>query len=134
MEHVIHIRRGDRQHEQICHMERFIEKLAKLNKPTVAVHFDGRPISSNADNYIDTILEAWSPVSTVQSDHRSAARKYNPAGRLPVTVARNSGQILFIITRKRVRHSYRPGIAFNSYVDGPREPRYCLATASIHKL
>ena len=34
-------------------------------KPLVGVHFDGRPISSDAaEEYLDAILEAWSPSET----------------------------------------------------------------------
>jgi len=109
--------------------ERFIEKLAKLNKPTVAVHFDGRPISSDAaDNYIDAILEAWSPgVHGAKAITEVLLGRYNPAGRLPVTVARNSGQIPVYYYHENGSGTHTgPSIAFNSYVDGPREPRYCF--------
>ena len=40
----------------------FIRKAAKLGKPLIGVHFDGRPISSDAaDAHLDAILEAWNP-------------------------------------------------------------------------
>ncbi len=43
----------------------FIRKAAQLGKPLVGVHFDGRPISSDAaEEYLDAILEAWSPSET----------------------------------------------------------------------
>lgn len=42
--------------------DRFIEEAAKLGKPLVGVHFDGRPISSDvADEKLNAILEAWNP-------------------------------------------------------------------------
>ena len=40
----------------------FIRKAAELGKPLVGVHFDGRPISSDAaDQFLNAILEAWTP-------------------------------------------------------------------------
>lgn len=43
----------------------FIKKAAEYGKPMVGIHFDGRPISSDtADQYLDAILEAWSPSET----------------------------------------------------------------------
>ena len=42
--------------------ETFIRRAAELGKPMVGIHFDGRPISSDAaDQYLDAILEAWNP-------------------------------------------------------------------------
>ena len=110
--------------------ERFIEKLAKLNKPTVAVHFDGRPISSDAaDNYIDAILEAWSPgvrgAKAITSMLGSIILR-----KVACNCSENSGQIPVYYYHENGSGTHTgPSIAFNSYVDGPREPRYSLATA-----
>ena len=42
--------------------EAFLRKLSALSKPVVAVHFDGRPLSSDtADRVAGAILEAWNP-------------------------------------------------------------------------
>lgn len=42
--------------------ERFIEEVAKLKKPLIGLHFDGRPISSDAaDKYLNALIECWLP-------------------------------------------------------------------------
>jgi len=42
--------------------EAFIREAAKLGKPLIGVHLDGRPISSDAaDECLNAVLEAWSP-------------------------------------------------------------------------
>jgi len=107
--------------------EIFIEKLAALNKPSVAIHFDGRPISSDmADRHIDAIVEAWNP-----GEHGAEAivdillGKVNPAGRLPVSIVYNSGQIPLFYNHDHGA-SYHVGTIneYTSYLDCPREPRY----------
>ena len=67
----------------------FIRKAAQLGKPLVGVHFDGRPISSDAaEEYLDAILEAWSPSETgAEAVVDILTGIYNPGGKLPVTVA-----------------------------------------------
>lgn len=107
--------------------EELIGKLADLGKPTVAVHFDGRPISSDAaDRYIDAILEAWCP-----SDYGAEAvvsvltGEYNPGGKLPVSVAYNAGQEPMYYSHPN-GSSYHQNTesAFRRYIDYPHEPRY----------
>ncbi|MEK5061437.1 beta-glucosidase [Paenibacillus sp. FSL H7-0326] len=107
--------------------ESFIRKLAALKKPTVAVHFDGRPISSDmADQHLDAILEAWNPG---QYGAKAMADilfgDYNPAGRLPVSVAYNAGQVPLFYNHDH-GSSYHVGTIneYTSYLDCPREPRY----------
>ena len=61
----------------------------------VGVHFDGRPISSDAaEEYLDAILEAWSPSETgAEAVVDILTGIYNPGGKLPVTVAYGVGQL-----------------------------------------
>ena len=61
----------------------------------VGVHIDGRPISSDvADQYLDAILEAWSPSETGAEAIVSALiGEYNPGGKMLVTTAYHSGQV-----------------------------------------
>ena len=75
--------------------EEFARAVYALKKPCAVVHFDGRPLSNEyVATHFDAILEAWQPgeyggqalCSVIFGD-------YNPAGRLPVTAARNAGQI-----------------------------------------
>ena len=73
----------------------FITEAAKLGKPLVGVHFNGRPISSDAaDAYLDAIVEAWNPAETgAEAVVKVLFGDYNPGGKLPVSVAYNAGQI-----------------------------------------
>lgn len=107
--------------------ESFIRKLAAVNKPTVAIHFDGRPISSDmADQHADAILEAWNP-----GEYGAKALTdilfgdYNPAGRLPISIAYNAGQIpLFYNHEPGSNYHAGTGNGHTSYLDCSREPRY----------
>ena len=107
--------------------EEFIKKLAQLKKPAIGIHFDGRPISSDAaDASIDAIVEAWSPGQYgAEAIVDVLLGKYNPGGRLPVSVAYKAGQIpVFYAHENGSSYDMSGSIAFNSYVDGAYEPRY----------
>lgn len=105
----------------------FIHKVSVLGKPVIGVHFDGRPISSDAaDKCLNAILEAWCP-----SEMGAPAvadilfGDYNPGGRLPVTVARNAGQIPVYYNHPNGSAWHQSGsIGFADYVDLPHTPRY----------
>ncbi len=110
----------------VC-QEVFLEKLAALDKPSAAVHFNGRAISSNAaDRYLGAILEAWNPAEGAAEAIASALTgEYNPGGKLPVTVARHTGQIPIYYNHKNNSSWHQQGsIAFPDYVDCPHAPRY----------
>lgn len=105
----------------------FIREAAKLGKPLVGVHFDGRPISSDtADQYLNAILEAWTPGEAgggAVAD--TLAGKYAPGGKLPVSVAYHAGQIP-VYYNHPWGSCYHQGesIGFANYVDLPHTPRY----------
>lgn len=107
--------------------EILIEKMSELGKPIVLIHLDGRPISSNAaDKYASAILEAWSPAefgSIALVDVLTG--RYNPSGKLPVTIAYNSGQIPLVYNHYNAS-SYHQGesIGLQSYMDVTHSPRY----------
>lgn len=107
--------------------EAFLEKLSKLNKGVIAVHFNGRPISSDAaDLYANAILEAWNPAEKgAEAIVDVLVGNYNPSGKLPLSVARSSGQIPVYYNHPN-GSSYHQGesIAFADYVDMPHTPRY----------
>ena len=105
----------------------FIREAAKLGKPMIGVHFDGRPISSDAaDECLNAILEAWSPAECgAQTVVDALLGEYNPGGKLPVSVARHAGQIP-IYYNHPFGSCWHQGesIGFANYVDLPHTPRY----------
>ncbi len=107
--------------------EKFIQKIAKLGKPAIAVHFDGRPISSDAaDRHLNAIIEAWSPAEMGAEAITSVIfGDYNPGGKLPVSVAYHAGQIPVYYNHENGA-GYHVGTmsAFDTYVDLPHLPRY----------
>lgn len=107
--------------------ERFIREAAKLHKPLVGVHFDGRPVSSDAaDEDLSALLEVW---TLAEGGARAVTDVLigvvNPSGKLPVTVARNAGQIP-VYYNHPWGSSWHQGesIGFPNYVDMPHAPRY----------
>lgn len=107
----------------------FIRLAAEQGKPLIGVHFDGRPISSDvADQYLDAIVEAWSPAETgAQAVVDVLIGEYNPGGKLPVSVAYHAGQIP-IYYNHPYGSAWHQGesIGFVNYVDLPHTPRYCF--------
>lgn len=75
--------------------EEFARKIYELHKKTVVLHFDGRPLSSEyVASHFAAILEVWQPGQMGgQALCKTLFGEYNPAGRLPVTAARNAGQL-----------------------------------------
>lgn len=110
----------------VC-QETFIREAAKLGKPMVGIHLDGRPISSDAaDQYLDAILEAWSPSEAGAAAITDALTgAYNPGGKLPLSVARTSGQIPVYYNHPNGSAWHQgESIGFANYVDMPHTPRY----------
>lgn len=107
--------------------ESFIRQAAALGKPLLALHLDGRPISSDAaDQCCAAILECWSPAEAgAQAICDVLLGDYNPGGKLPVSVAHNAGQVPVYYG-----HPWGSGwhqsesIGFTDYVDCPHRPRY----------
>ena len=107
--------------------DRFIEEAAKLGRPLVGVHFNGRPISSDiADSKLNAILEAWNPSEAgAQAIVSVLTGAENPSGRLPVCVAYNAGQIpIFYNHVNGTSWHQGASIGFANYVDMPHTPRY----------
>jgi beta-glucosidase len=107
--------------------EELIGKLAVLGVPLIGVHLDGRPVSSDAaDRHLSALVEAWSPAeggAAAILDVLTGA--LDPSGRLPVSVARNAGQVPV-----HYDHLYGSAwhqgesVGFADYVDAPHTPRY----------
>lgn len=75
--------------------EEFARKIYELHKKTVVLHFDGRVLSNEyVATHFDAIMEVWQPGEFGgQALCKTLFGDYNPAGRLPVTAARNVGQL-----------------------------------------
>lgn len=107
--------------------EAFIREAAKLGRPMVGVHMDGRPVSSDAaDRYLDALLEAWNPSETgAQAIVDVLLGAYNPGGKLPLSVARCAGQApLYYNHLNGSAWHQGDSIGFAEYVDMPHTPRY----------
>ena len=103
-------------------------RIIDTGKPVIIVHMDGRPLSSAAlAEKVGAILECWFPgtigglaiADVIYGD-------YNPAGRLPVTVPRSTGQIP-VYSGQYVGNSYysesAPTVSAR-YVDSTTRPLY----------
>ncbi len=107
--------------------EEFIKEAAKLNIPMVALHFNGRPISSDAaDQYCNAILECFVPSEAgAQAIVEVLTGKVNPSGKLPVSVAYNAGQIPVYYNHPNGSGTHQSiSIGFPNYMDLPHAPRY----------
>lgn len=110
----------------VC-QDAFIEKVAKLGKPLAGIHFNGRPISSDAaDKYLNAIVEAWNPSEMgAQAIADVLTGAYNPSGKLPVTVAYHTGQLPIYYNHMNGSAWHQgESIGFKDYVDLPHTPRY----------
>lgn len=110
----------------VC-QDTFIRRAAEFGKPMIGVHFDGRPISSDAaDEYLDAILEAWNPSEAgAEAIVKVLLGEYNPGGKLPVCVARTSGQIPIYYNHPNGSAWHQgDSIGFKNYVDMLHTPRY----------
>lgn len=107
--------------------EELIHKLAPLGKPMIGIHLDGRPISSDAaDTHMDALLEAWSPAEGgAEAIVDVLTGIHSPSGKLPVTVARNAGQVPIYYNHPHGSAWHQgESIGFPDYVDAPHTPRY----------
>ena len=107
--------------------ETFIRKAAALGVPLVGIHFNGRPISSDAaDECLNVIVEAWNPSEKgAEAIVNVLTGTYNPSGKLPVSVAYNAGQIPIYYNHPNGSAWHQgASIGFANYVDMPHTPRY----------
>ncbi len=106
------------------------EELAKeifaTGTPSVMVHMDARPLSSAfiTENF-PAVIEYWFPGTTGGSALASILfGDYNPAGRLPVTVARHTGQIPIFAGQYYGNGFHTGKKMLNKYVDSTKEPLF----------
>lgn len=107
--------------------DRLIRLVQQTGKPVIGVHFDGRPVSSDAANGMNALLEAWSPAEFgSEAIVGVLAGDINPSGKLPVSVVYNAGQIPLCYSAMN-GSSFTPYTSIGvmgSYVDCPHTPRY----------
>ena len=100
--------------------------IAETDTPAVFVHMDTKPVASEkiCEEY-QAVLENWFPGDTGGSAIADVLfGDYNPAGRLPITAARNAGQIP-VYCGQRNGSGYRPlGMTIAKYVEGKKEPLF----------
>lgn len=102
-----------------CQLQ-LLEALKATGKPLIVVYIEGRPMDKNwaADN-ADALLTAFYPG---QAGGRAIAEvitgRYNPAGRLPMTVARSVGQLPLFYNKRAPK--------FHNYIDCDASPLYCF--------
>lgn len=97
---------------------KLLKELKKLRKPIILVTIKGRPLNLNwAAEHVDALIDAWYPGQ--EGGHAIADvlfGKYNPAGRLPITVAKSVGQIPLYYNHNKPNH--------HNYVESDAMPLY----------
>lgn len=103
-------------------------EIAVTGTPCIFIHMDSKPVASQAIcEKFNAVLENWFPGDTGgQALADVLFGDYNPGGKLPVTAARNAGQIP-IYHGQRNGSGYRPlGMTIAKYVQGTTEPLFCF--------
>ena len=103
--------------------ERLIRELKRqTDTPIVAVLMNGRPLATPwLHEHADAVVEAWHlGTATGLALVDVLTGKYNPSGRLPVTVPRATGQIPMYYNRK---NTGRPHL-YEDYIDCDDSPLY----------
>ncbi len=102
------------------HQNKLLEELHKTGKPMVVVYIEGRPLEKNwASDNADALLTAYYPG---QQGGQAIADvlfgDYNPAGRLPVSVAAHLGQLPVYYNKKAPE--------LHNYVEMSAQPLYAF--------
>ena len=104
-------------------------QIVKTNAKAVLVHMDSKPLCDEeiAEIY-PAILENWFPGDTGGIALAEVLfGEYNPAGRLPMTAARNEGQIPIYASQRR-GSGYHPGegMTIAKYAEDEKTPLYAF--------
>jgi beta-glucosidase len=110
--------------------EELVQAVFATGKPVVLVNVSSRPLSNPwIAEHIPAILHAWHPG---QAGSQAIADvlfgDYNPGGKLPMSAARDTGQLPVYYAHQRGSgyegRSLWPWAALTGYVDGTAEPLY----------
>lgn len=98
--------------------ESLIKEIANLHKPLIVIYIEGRPMLKNTANEVaDALLTAFYPGE--QGGNAIADiifGNYNPAGRLPISQPRNTGQIPVYYSQPKP----------HDYVECESSPLFCF--------
>jgi beta-glucosidase len=98
--------------------EDLIKEIAKLHKPLIIIYIEGRPLLKNTANEVaNALLTAFYPGE--QGGNAVADvifGNYNPAGRLPISQPRNTGQIPVYYSQPKP----------HDYVECESSPLFCF--------
>lgn len=98
--------------------EDLIKEIAKLHKPLIIIYIEGRPLLKNTANEVaNALLTAFYPGE--QGGNAIADvifGNYNPAGRLPISQPRNTGQIPIYYSQPKP----------HDYVECESTPLFCF--------
>ncbi|MBF0543840.1 MAG: beta-glucosidase BglX [Candidatus Riflebacteria bacterium] len=104
-----------------------VEAIATVKKPTVAVLFNGRPLTiTKLTKKVDAILEAWFPGTMGgKAVAEVVFGDYNPSGKLTISFPRSVGQIPIYYNMKNTGRPIDPKNKYTSkYIDIPNTPLY----------
>lgn len=105
--------------------EELAERIYAAGTPAIYVHMDAKPLSSEfIDTHYDAVLENWYPGDTGGKALADVLfGDYNPAGRLPMTAARNTGQIPIYSSQKNGSGYHGGnGMVLCKYAEGEKTP------------
>ncbi len=96
-----------------------VKAIHKTGTPVIIILVNGKPISEPwLQHKIPAILEAWEPGNMGgQAVAEILFGEVNPSGKLPLTVARNVGQL-------RMIYNHKPAAYFHKYADEKKTPLY----------
>ena len=107
--------------------QNLLYELYKLNKPIVAVLFNGRPLQlNNIENKLDAIIEAWLPgTNGAEAIFNILYGKSNPSAKLTMSFPQNVGQCPIYYNHYNTGRPDKTGSRYESkYIDIPTESFY----------
>lgn len=97
-----------------------LQAVKATGTPMIVIYIQGRPLNMNwAQEHADALLTAWYPGQ--EGGHAITDilfGKYNPSGRLPVSIPRHVGQLPVYYNKKNPKS--------HDYVEMEAEPLYCF--------